>query len=81
MAKGEFALGMNVKRLREKAGISQQYLATLAGLSMSAVSLVEQGKKPDPRLSTAVAIADALGVTVDELIGPRTKGKSAKKER
>jgi hypothetical protein len=54
-------------------------MATAVGPSTSAVALIEQGKKPDPHLSTVVVLAGALGVTVDELIGqagPRkSKGK------
>jgi transcriptional regulator with XRE-family HTH domain len=70
-------MGVNVKKLRQAAGWSQQQLATLAGLSMSAVALIEQGKKPDPHLSTVVALAGALGVSLDELVGQggATKGK------
>jgi transcriptional regulator with XRE-family HTH domain len=77
----ETQLGGNVKALREAAGLTQQQLATKAGLSMSGLGTIEQGKKPDPRLSTVVALANALGVTVDELIacgakaGDETHGK------
>jgi transcriptional regulator with XRE-family HTH domain len=54
----------------------------VAGLSISVVTQLEQGLKGDPRLSTAAALARALGVTVDDLLAgqdeappPARKGK------
>lgn len=57
-----------MRQLRKAAALSQQALAVKAGLSISVVTQLEQGSKMDPRLSTATAIARALGVTVDELV-------------
>jgi transcriptional regulator with XRE-family HTH domain len=70
-------IGLNVKRLREAAGMTQQALATAAGLSLSIVAQIEQGKNADPRGSTLMALANALGATVDELLrsGTGAKGK------
>jgi transcriptional regulator with XRE-family HTH domain len=62
------SLGPRVKELREAAGMSQQALAVAAGVSISVVTQIEQGKKADPRLSTVAALASALGVTVDGLL-------------
>jgi transcriptional regulator with XRE-family HTH domain len=62
-----------LKGLREKADISQQELAFRSGLSVSVISQIEQGKKEDPRLSTIVALADALGVDVGKLVPRRGK--------
>jgi len=61
-------LARRVKRLRERANMSQQSLAVAAGLSMSMVSLIEQGQRENPRASTLKALARALNVTVDELL-------------
>src|ERR1022692_3165987 len=49
------------KKLREKAGISQQEVATKAGLSWSLIAQIEQGKKSDVRVSTLLGLAKALG--------------------
>jgi len=57
-----------LKRLRKAANLTQQALATQAGLSMSAVIHMEAGRIPDPRGSTLKALAGALGVTVDALL-------------
>jgi transcriptional regulator with XRE-family HTH domain len=58
-----------LKRLRKAAGLTQQALAVKAGLSMASVIHLEGGRTPDPRMSTLLALAKALGVTVDELTG------------
>jgi transcriptional regulator with XRE-family HTH domain len=58
----------NLRRLRDKAGLTQQELAMKAGLSISAVCKLEQGKNTDPRMSTLQAIAKVLGVRVNDLI-------------
>src|SRR5262249_29061409 len=56
------ALSERLKALREAKGLSQQELATGAGLSMSLVAKLEQGKKADPRVSTVLALAATLEV-------------------
>ena len=55
------------KKLREKAGISQQEVATKSGLSWSLIAQIEQGKKNDVRVSTLLGIAKALGVDSDSV--------------
>ena len=55
--------------LRQARGYSQQQLASMAGVSRQAVSAVEAGHS-DPSLRVALALASALGVTVEELFGP-----------
>jgi transcriptional regulator with XRE-family HTH domain len=69
------SLGRRLKRLREAAGLSQQDLAVRAGLSVSVVSQIEQGKKTDPRMTTVLFLAEALGVNVEALTGPRLRPK------
>src|ERR1019366_8890966 len=56
------------KKLREKAGLSQQEVATKAGLSWSLIAQIEQGKKSDVRVSTLLGLAKALGVDANELL-------------
>jgi transcriptional regulator with XRE-family HTH domain len=68
-------VGARVRRLREARGWSQQALAQAAGLSITVVALIEQGKREDPKLSTVAALARALGVGLDDLAGEgRRKG-------
>ena len=60
-------LAKRVKALREKAGMSQQALAVKAGLSVSVVFQIEQGNRRDPQLSTVLALAEAIEVSVDAI--------------
>lgn len=53
------SFGELLKRLRRRHGLTQSELATRAGLSVEAVSLLERGRRT-PRTSTARALADAL---------------------
>src|SRR5258707_1119851 len=74
-------LGKRLKEVREAAGLSQQALAVRAGLSISVVSRLEQGAQDNPRLHTIKAIADALGVTVDDLLREERPASPADEDR
>jgi transcriptional regulator with XRE-family HTH domain len=67
-ARKKTPLAGKVKALRESKGMTQQDLAHAADLSMSIISQIEQGKRPDPRVSTLRGIANALQVTLDDLV-------------
>ena len=54
---------------RQTRGFSQQQLAGMAAVSRQAVSAVESGHS-DPSLRVALALAQALGMSVEELFGP-----------
>jgi transcriptional regulator with XRE-family HTH domain len=54
-------------RIREAAGLSQRQLASRAGLSQQAVSLLERGLR-DPTLGTLRALAAVLAVDVTGLV-------------
>jgi transcriptional regulator with XRE-family HTH domain len=58
-----------LKRLRARANLTQQELATKAGVSITLVVGLEQGKTRIPRLDTLRRLAVGLGCTVGELIG------------
>jgi transcriptional regulator with XRE-family HTH domain len=68
MPKSDTHIGERIKRHRERAGLTQQQLATKAGISLSNLSQIEQGQKEDPRISTVQAIAAALGMGLDALV-------------
>jgi molybdate-binding protein/DNA-binding XRE family transcriptional regulator len=60
--------GAKLRFARQARGYSQQQLAGMAGVSRQAVSAVESGQS-DPSLRVALALAQALGMTVEELFG------------
>jgi DNA-binding XRE family transcriptional regulator len=62
-------ISRRLRSLRMVAGMTQQQLATASGLSLSLVAQIEQGTTGDPKMSTATALARALGVSLDELAG------------
>lgn len=61
---------MQLKRLREKKGLSVRALAAKASMSYTYVSNVENGKV-DPSLSVLKRLAAALGISASELIRER----------
>ncbi len=56
----------NIINLRIRAELSQQKLAELAGITASAISMIEAGQR-EPLLSTVIAIADVFNVSLDEI--------------
>lgn len=62
-------IGENLKSFRRKKGWSQQKLAEAAGLSYVTITKIEQGRAKKPTIQSMVKLADALGVTLDELVG------------
>ena len=60
-ASGSF--GSQLKALREAAGFTQEELATIAGLSVHAVSALERGERRRPQVETVRALSAALDLT------------------
>jgi transcriptional regulator with XRE-family HTH domain len=60
-------IGDNLQRLRRAAQLTQQDLAVKAGLAVSVVSQIEQGRNRNPSIATALALAKVLGVSLDVL--------------
>ncbi|MFH1771844.1 MAG: helix-turn-helix transcriptional regulator [Candidatus Omnitrophota bacterium] len=67
-------LAENIRRLRIKKGLAQEKLARLADISTATLVKIESGVAKEPTITTVVKIANALDVSVDELIG-RNKRK------
>jgi molybdate-binding protein/DNA-binding XRE family transcriptional regulator len=61
--------GAGLRVARQARGFSQQQLAGMAGVARQTVSVVESGLS-DPSLRVALALAQVLGMTVEDLFGP-----------
>src|SRR4029077_2292931 len=55
------SFGAQLKALREGAGFTQEELATIAGLSVHAVSALERGERRRPHVETVPAWWGPLG--------------------
>lgn len=72
---GEYvrAVGTNIHRIRIERGYSQDRVAYEANLSRYTFQKLEKGEtrpgaRPNPRLATLLAIAQALEVTLEDLL-------------
>jgi transcriptional regulator with XRE-family HTH domain len=61
-------LGENVKRLRERAGMTQTDLSKRSGLDRAHISKIESGDRGASVLAL-IALADIFDVSLDELVG------------
>lgn len=66
-------LALNIKKYRQKSGLSQDQLARNAGMPYSTFLKIESGYTSNPSIQAVVGIAEALGVSIDELVGRKAK--------
>ena len=62
-------VGRNVKRLRQKKGLTQEQFAEISGFSQQYISSLERGRR-NPTVVTLYELATALGVSHMELVRP-----------
>jgi transcriptional regulator with XRE-family HTH domain len=62
------AIGLRIKEIRVRRGMTLQILSDACGLSPSMLSLVERGRA-SPSIGSLVVIASSLGVTMSDLVG------------
>lgn len=68
MAKSIYTkLGQNLKKIRAEEKMSQGDIARKLGVDRGYISNIENGKK-NPTLATIERLANALGISVDELL-------------
>lgn len=60
-------IGEKIKALRQKKGLTQKQLGDLCGMADSAIRRYENGRA-NPKLQTLRKIAEALNVTLSELV-------------
>jgi transcriptional regulator with XRE-family HTH domain len=63
----EALFGANVRGERQQRGLTQEALAAASGLHRTEISLLERGAR-EPRLSTVVRLARALGLPASSLL-------------
>ena len=68
MSNAKTTIGDNIKKYRNKLGISQDILSKRANLAFHTIAKIEAGSTPNPTINTVKKIADALGVSLDVLI-------------
>lgn len=59
-------VNLQLREARTRAGLSQEGLARLCGISLGAYAAIERGDS-QPKLATAQALARALGSSIDAL--------------
>lgn len=70
-------LAENVRSFRRERGISQETLGDMCSLHRTYVGSVERRER-NVTLASLALLADALGVSVPELLTPREHGKNTK---
>ena len=68
MSNGKSTIGENIKKYRNKLGISQDVLSKKANLAFHTIAKIEAGATPNPTINTVKKIADALGISLDVLM-------------
>jgi transcriptional regulator with XRE-family HTH domain len=61
-------IGERLRASRERRGWTKEELAVHSGISWSAITQIESGRRPNARPSTLSALTDALGVSLDYLV-------------
>lgn len=64
-------MGAVLRAHREAAGLTQERAAVAAGLTRNTLVTIEKAVRPDPHLSTLLALMKVYGVgSLEELLGP-----------
>ena len=58
----------NIKKYRAKLGISQDKLSKIADVTYNTIIKIESGVTSNPRVETLKSIANALNVSIDDLM-------------
>ncbi|QNK81219.1 helix-turn-helix domain-containing protein [Nakamurella sp. PAMC28650] len=72
-------IGRRLRHLRRTRGLTLDEAGTAAGLSASAISLIENGKR-EPKLSVLTALAAAMGTDLADLLASKAPSRRAAME-
>lgn len=67
-------LSNKIEQLRKEKGYTFAKLSELSGISTGRLSDLASGKRNNPTMDTLIKMADALDVTLDELVGRKKNG-------
>jgi SOS-response transcriptional repressors (RecA-mediated autopeptidases) len=70
------SIGEKLRELRVEKGLTQEALGLLSGLGRVYINHVEKGRYKNVTIQTARKLADALGVSANELLGTEINDKS-----
>lgn len=69
MSKQEISIiGGNIKKVRLAQNISQDTLSKRADVAFHTIAKIEAGSTPNPTIDTVKKVAEALNISIDELI-------------
>jgi len=68
MSKAKSKIGKNIRKYRLQKKMSQDRLSKLADVAFHTITKIESGNTPNPTIETVKKIADALGVSLDDLM-------------
>ncbi|NLJ39633.1 MAG: helix-turn-helix transcriptional regulator [Candidatus Atribacteria bacterium] len=68
MSKSKSSIGENIRKYRQQKGMSQDRLSKLANVAFHTIVKIESGETTNPTIETVKKIADALGVSLDDLM-------------
>ncbi len=66
--KKEDNIGTKIQGLRKEANLTQEELAQKSGIPYTTLIKIEGGQVQNPTIKTIKKIADALGVSLDNLV-------------
>jgi transcriptional regulator with XRE-family HTH domain len=64
----EITIGKNIKKLRNKLGLSQEEFAQKSGVKYTTLTKIESSVIKKPSVIVMAQIAKALGVSIEDLI-------------
>ena len=62
------AIAENIKKYRQKMGISQDRLSKIADVTYNTIIKIESGANKNPTIETLAKIAKGLGISIDDLM-------------
>jgi|GEM_PF-6350356 len=71
------SIAEKVSELRKRNGYTLNHLHTLTGISLSYLSAIENGQRPNPSFSTMERLAQAFGVPLSYFSSTRSETDSA----